>query len=359
MKPLVVCGIEIEMEYNRKNLSIHRDGYHHHHQERADYAWFGKHFIAESDSSLNVSTFESGDVCEMVSVPFSIDNGMKVIDGFIKKFGEFELKDVVSFNDTTGAHIHLSVLNVDKEGTTTINARPGVKVNFKGRPMFFRDAVGANILDEIKGKLLSRVKEELPKSLYDKWSGSLVRDNYAEKLIPNRLFAERKREWNLTHPSRIEYRGFTLRGVKTWEQLRKMYDILFSVINEVVLAEFSKEQPFLSEEEHPTEVHYNQLGYMKTQLKSDYLMNGFGLIPGEVNYDVGLSNSTKRRRYTFGVSRPMDKELNLVVDMKQPIPTRNRREIHKYLQDKENEDPLERVWVPTDDDENEYDEGDD
>jgi len=351
MKPLIVCGIEIEMEFNRKHLSINKAGYHNNYNERSEYAWFGKHFIVESDSSLDVRKFENGDVCEMISVPFSVDKGMEVVDGFIKKFGEFKLSEVINFNDTTGAHIHLSVLNADKEGSTLINLRPGIRVNFKGKPVFFRDVVGANILNEIKSKVCERVKEELPASVYEKWSSALTRSNYAAPIIPNQLYAERGREWNLTLKNRIEYRGYNLRGVKTWEQLRKMYEILFSTIKEVISAEFSKEYPFLSEEEHPTEIHYNTLGIIRKQLKPDYLVSQETFLKtARVDFYVGLTNPKKRRRYSFGISKPMSKELNLIVDMKEPI-----KPINGYAS------RPERVWIPTDEEEidNEYDEGDD
>ena len=241
VSPRIICGVEIELEYNKNKLSFFPNPYHYDGEPN----FLNDFFIMERDGSLMPKFFKNGDVIEFISIPFDIEQGMDVIRSFRDYFRKFgELKKVINFNNTTGAHMHLSVLNADKFGLSPISFR-GRTYSFFGTKILFREAVSIKLLNKIKSLLVREVKKKLPE-VFPTWYRSLTRP-YAQALDESCFYTDRRREWNLTLKNRVEFRAFNLRGVKTWSQFTKIYSILFKVIRKVIFAEFEKPRPFKSE----------------------------------------------------------------------------------------------------------------
>jgi hypothetical protein len=304
LKPSIVCGIEIEMEYNAHLMKIKKANYHEEYDDREDYLWVGdsEKFIAERDGSLGVYQFAEGECVELISIPFLIENGMNIVKDFANQFGAMtgqKLDEYICFNDSTGAHIHLSLLNSEKEGYTNIDLRDHIRHKFKGKPMFFRDIVGISILNKIKERLIERAKAILSEDAFAKWSSALIRGFAAKIEDENQMYEDRRSEWNLTLHNRIEYRGFNLRGITTWGEFLRIYELLFSTIKEVIYEEFESKRPF-----------FNQSAY---ELLSD---DCSGLLSeNSAVFDIGLEQSHKRRRYEVELPNALEPEVNFVIDM--------------------------------------------
>jgi len=332
MKPSVVCGIEIEMEYDSSKIKIDKEGYHQDLAEESEYFWVSDSFIAEQDGSLRVYKFiDSGDTVELISVPFLVEDGMTVVEKFHDSFKGYDLNKIINFNDSTGAHIHLSVLNPELEGYTSIKLRDHIVRKFKGKPVFFRDVVGLALLGKIKAGVVERVEAALPADVFNKWQSALVRSHAASIEDGEDMYhCDRHKEWNLTLQNRIEYRGFNLRGIQTWEQLFKIYEILFSVIQEVICEEFTKPKPFFSESQQ--EISETDCGmfpqalvdFPVTRARRDgspgYSLDVLGT-ENVVSFPVEITHAHKRRRYDVELKDVIKPEMEYVIDMAEPIDT--------------------------------------
>jgi hypothetical protein len=326
MKPSIVCGIEIEMEYNTKVTKIAKAAYHEDCNAKDEYEWVGDNFIAERDGSLGVYKFEAGDCVELVSVPFLVEDGMNIVKDFCSQFGGMvgkKLDEVICFNDSTGAHIHLSLLNPEKEGHTYIDLRDHIRHKFKGKPMFFRDIVGVSMLNKIKQRMVGRAKKALPKEAFEKWSNALVRSYAAPVQTDDDMFDDRRREWNATLLNRIEYRGMNLRGITTWAEFFSLYEILFSVIREVIDEEFESDKPFFNKSEVEVDSEQNIRKMLPEALVSYPIMPNLMIDEDNAVFLVGLEKARKRRRYE--VEMP---EI-IALDMNEP-PERNPNYFNPY-----------------------------
>jgi len=110
MRPIIVCGIEIETEYNSDKISIRKNSYH----SDINHNTFGKNFFAESDGSLTDRKFGvAGETVEIISRPFFIGEFPEIFKDFqnevIERSEVKELNKVLNFNDSCGAHIHISL----------------------------------------------------------------------------------------------------------------------------------------------------------------------------------------------------------------------------------------------------------
>jgi len=257
MRVDMICGIEFELEYNAKLLGTISHSDHH----SSIPTWLSNSFIAEQDGSLEVCHFNDGKVVEIISIPFLLSDYRTILKAFedliysmtanklntVKSAvkSRYNLYDLICFNDTTGAHIHLSVLKPSKE-KTLIQFKDKF-IAFDGKLVPINSLANYGFLGNFTEKLKAKVMQDLP-SIYPSWSISLYR-GAASRITPVMNYRERYLEWNLTGQGEcLEYRSFHLRGIETWKDFYKIWDDLFSLINTHIKEELSKTRPLASDE---------------------------------------------------------------------------------------------------------------
>ena len=108
----LMFGLEIEAEYNMALLKpISKSSYH----TRSGCKKFGPKWFVEKDGSLRANHFSNGDTAEFISIPLPKTDVIPTLKKFQNKIWSLagtqcELKDALNFNDSTGAHIHISLL---------------------------------------------------------------------------------------------------------------------------------------------------------------------------------------------------------------------------------------------------------
>lgn len=232
IKPSIICGIEIETEYNANIITDLNPGdYHSTHGIK----WFSRKFAVERDGSLRSQDFDNGRTAEFVSVPFKIGDHKKILEDFkdhVKSYGKSALSDVLSFNDSTGAHIHLSVVNhkkgissvykiIDRKRTFSMNNSKGI----------FLKMIKPRTLFKVNKMILERVKREMP-GVYGDFKSRFYRDYAKKEIRPS----DRYSCWNFSTNGydHLEFRSFHLFGIRTWDDFMKIYEIAFDVINKVI-----------------------------------------------------------------------------------------------------------------------------
>lgn len=226
---ILTFGFEIEAEYNDTVLKLHPAGYHDTVQKN-----IVKNWKIERDSSLYTTQWHA--TVEFISVPtpfLKIDALLKSFETAIKKkSGKNKLDEVLKFNMSTGAHVHIGLQN-------------------NGRAINIKDFVQRDFLKKIARKLKLRIKNEMP-TFYEHFKKDYFR-KYARRMSIENL---RYQEFNYqTRIPTIEYRSPHLHGITTWSDFTKFYTILTNTVNEIFQQEIStKENPFLTEAtiEHET-----------------------------------------------------------------------------------------------------------
>lgn len=250
VKYSILYGLELEFEYNKTLIGrISKASYH-----STDSTKFNKYFIAEEDGSLRRSTFDysDSDTVELVSIPMTSENVMKSLESFkedmIKRYTKVtgrpvcELKDVISFNNSTGAHVHMSLL-IKNGHETVISLRDDRDVKFKGDTKNIMTFSNIEFMKKIARKVKSRIKNELPQ-FYDSFIKYYFR-TFAKRM--NIRNSSRYHEFNTNNNKTVEYRSLHLRGIQTWSELFKFYSIVTSVTDELFNNEFNKDKPFVDE----------------------------------------------------------------------------------------------------------------
>lgn len=248
----ILYGLELELEYNKIKLGkIMKNSYH-----SVDAKKFNKYFIAESDGSLRSETFPygEGDTVELISIPMTSENVMKSLQNFkediIQRYKEqtgnetCELKDVISFNTSTGAHVHMSLL-VKNSHDEVISLRNNKKIKFHGQSKNIMSFSNIEFMKKIARKIKTRIKNELPE-FYESFVKNYYR-RYARRMTTRTSSSQRYTEFNTTNNKTIEYRSLHLRGIETWTQLFKFYEIVTSVTDTEFNTQFNSEKPFCNE----------------------------------------------------------------------------------------------------------------
>jgi len=249
----ILCGIEIEMAH--KNIGISGGGYHNSSAPK-----FGKHFFAESDSSISSGT-EYSSTSEIISTPFKMSNWRQMTRAFrneVKRrvdlngvgfFETKELKDFIGFNRTTGCHIHIDLGVTDKGNKEQVTYKNETH-SFKRRTLNLKQLASYDVLMNIKNTIDQRVKDELPAVYGRKWKETFNDRGYAKDSRKNKKLnkSERGVDWNFRGSSNrtIEFRAFTLCGVKTWAEFNKLFSIAFTTIGRIFNDELNKDRGFES-----------------------------------------------------------------------------------------------------------------
>lgn len=234
--PQIICGIEIELEYNVTAVGGFPVGNYH----SSNPTWFTPNFAAERDGSLSRQTFLSGATAEFVSRPFLIKDYKNILTEFKNGFEarmrtrprNYQMSDIISFNRSTGAHIHLSIVNQKKgiKSRYTIVDRDKIFELNNSKGVWLK-AINDKTLYAINRAIIRRVKKELPQ-VYSKFRRRFYRD-YALQQI-DRTGRNRYCTWNFDTDGsdHIEFRSFHLYGITTWDEFFKMYQIAFETIEE-------------------------------------------------------------------------------------------------------------------------------
>ncbi len=200
---VTLFGFEIEGIFNKTVLhknNLNAQGYHHGRFGTVDSLPSWK---IETDSSLDSKgEFRFCEGYEFISRLLAEEDILEALDEIRDSTNNLPLNKVVKFNDSCGCHIHFSDTKGDSESFTTYT-----------------------YLRKMRDKVFERIKKELPQ-IYDSFKGQYYRD-YAREITSESInTSERRLEFNYSSPNKgAEWRGFNLQGVKTWEELRRMFKI--------------------------------------------------------------------------------------------------------------------------------------
>lgn len=231
MKPedlKINLGFEWELEYNSNLFSIDTAPYH---SDEDEEIWVTDRIKAEEDGSLDALTFydeedeEIGGTAELITKKINIDNYKSILDEFqnyiVKKSGTDRLSQAISFNKSTGAHLHFSVI-----------ARNHNMIPLKMIP--------AQIFLDFNEKLLEKFKENFSEEKYNTFKKYF----YRSFSLRTESKQERYASINFTcsENNHLEFRSFHLRHCENWEDFYKSYDILIPLLKEFIVTNLIKKK---------------------------------------------------------------------------------------------------------------------
>lgn len=225
-------GIELECIYNRGLLDLPHGDYHN----GID---INDYWESQRDSSINTShKFAREEICELVTHKTlgSKKEMVKAIMSLKETFEDLskreeELKKLLYFNNSCGAHIHFSLPNYN------FWQYASGKIFKKARTKFF------SLLDKSK-KIDDAVKLKIKKQ-YSR--------SHSRTIGNARQRKERNVEWNFKSEASgrgMEWRSFNVIGIDTWENLVEMFEIAWKTLEWM-----SKECKKWSEKNNTTVVH--------------------------------------------------------------------------------------------------------
>ncbi len=201
-------GIEIECVLNKKIHNIEQGDYHDGYSIPNLNKW-----LAESDSSLSdYGEFDDWGGCIEIISP--IMKGKKAfeeeLNNFKEKFsdnGNYELNEVLSFNDSCGSHVHFSINGLSFDKKVIFEIYPKVREHFK------KNLLKSNIQsrEDIVSHYGRSHSEQLDKI-----------NNYKEK---------RNAEFNFKSEEDgrgIEWRSPNLLKIQTWKEFFEFWDIVYN-----------------------------------------------------------------------------------------------------------------------------------
>jgi len=235
-------GLEIEAEYNTSLTGLIKKSSYH---SVSSHSAFGTKWFVETDGSLRRTKFS--DTAEFISVPLPKSEVMDALKQFKKKFQllsknkAVELVDVLNFNESTGAHIHISLLIHDGKQTSLSIRRKVIKLNGTNTTIKF---VPVEYMKEIGKNFKKAIKKQMP-DFYPAFNKRYYR-TYAHKVEAKKAYTTRTTEFNYTtNYGTIEYRSPNLTGISTWKDFFKFYQILTDTISDYFVKELDKAEPFV------------------------------------------------------------------------------------------------------------------
>jgi len=239
----LLIGIEIEAAYNPDFLSISQGNYH-----RATFGSkysFGKYFVSEGDSSLKPMGKHSL-VVEFVSKPFLCKDLKKVIKDFkdttIIKTDKSKLDDVFNFNASCGCHINISLLKKDTNENVYISSDRG-NIEIKNKKI-------VPLAGWINHKMLVSIRNSFEKKVLNNWGEDNLKTfqkhydrSYAQLCLKKLNYKQKYSELHIREfRGRIEFRGFHLLNVNTWEGFEWYLENYVETIKEELFKELQKEK---------------------------------------------------------------------------------------------------------------------
>jgi len=233
----VVFGFEIEAEYNGDLLHLHRSDYHEGGQ------FFCPGWWCERDGSLSPEKFNM--TAEFVPAPTPLLETSTLLGEFKKSITAraaktVELRDVLNFNSTTGAHVHIGLLHRG-QGKEVLNVR-GKRFVVPGKMEEMGVLVTLPFLKTVREAVKKGIRRELP-AFYPGFNKAYYR-RYAKR-VTKPLGRSRYQEFTTeTGYNTVEYRSLNLRGLQTWNDLFTFYRIVTEATQKTFTDELRKEQPF-------------------------------------------------------------------------------------------------------------------
>ncbi|MBD3248461.1 hypothetical protein GF336_00260 [Candidatus Woesearchaeota archaeon] len=240
MRTKMFFGLEIECLYNPKINRINQSDYH----DFSNSSCFNSYFYAERDSSIEYCDF-NGDctsAVELISIPLEKDEIKEALSALKESLNiekkNTDFSDIIGFNNSTGAHIHVGIYK-DSKKRIQISDNRGFLKRIYGKEIKLSKVINLRLLKDINHLIIKRVKTELP-HIYNSWISQFYR-NYAKELdFP----LQRDMSWNLKDYDRLEFRSFNLMGVKTWNDLEKIYEIAIDTIYSKMKEVITRSSPF-------------------------------------------------------------------------------------------------------------------
>lgn len=211
----IKVGIEIECIYNHRLVDIDIGGYHNGEEIEDIPNW-----IAERDSSVHRTVTDNfrGSPVEIISkVINNKQDFFREIDEFINYFSaerEIELKKILCFNKTCGAHIHISVpykKQIFMKKTSNLCL-------IRTRQKFFKEIKKSNLSRNAKKLILKNYFRSFSKDKLPKDRNS-IGDMY-----------DRNREFNFYSEIQgkgIEWRSLSMQGITKWSEFREFWEIVY------------------------------------------------------------------------------------------------------------------------------------
>lgn len=208
--PRLSIGVEIECAYDSDRFDLTVGNYHEGQPVTGLPGW-----RVEEDGSLNVSTDrpETFRTAEFVSKRCKgisdLRRTLQLFKAYFSKSGKLQLKDVMEFNDSTGAHVHISTTAFKFTDRAVFSALVSTRNNFK---------------NSIKNSAL-RSKDQILGRYFRSYAEETTRDNRYE---PNKY-----REFNIRSEQSgqgLEWRSPNMTGISTWEEFAAYWEIVFASI---------------------------------------------------------------------------------------------------------------------------------
>lgn len=209
----VRIGIEIECIYNHHIVDFNKGGYHRGVTIPNLPLWEAQDDGSVS-SRMSEDSFEDGSDVELVSDLLKgkseFDEAIQNIFQYFSRNGRYELKEVLSFNQTCGCHMHLSLNGYRFENSAMVG-----------------------ILFEARNYLRNRIKMSkiLPKNVKTKILKHYYRD-YAPRINPKN-YTNIRGEFNLGSERSghgLEWRSLNLYGVSKWSEFFEVMKIFYESI---------------------------------------------------------------------------------------------------------------------------------
>lgn len=205
----LLFGLEIEMEYStkvRNDRRLRKGDYHEPNKLGRTRYW-----RVESDGSLH--TRKMDDTAEVTSIPITIEqlpDALKEFKNFFSTKKNFPLSQVMNFNDSCGAHIHVS-----------INDKRIRNMVIKYSETRLRE-IALNRLTALaqENRLTLKQVEQFKKHYY--------RDYARDLSSESTRFGGRGRYGSVNFqgtPNTLEWRSFNLLPVTTWEEFELFYSV--------------------------------------------------------------------------------------------------------------------------------------
>eukprot|EP00918_Siedleckia_nematoides_P082111 GHVU01179965.1.p1 GENE.GHVU01179965.1~~GHVU01179965.1.p1 ORF type:complete len:248 (+),score=27.13 GHVU01179965.1:29-745(+) len=185
--------------------------------------------------------------CEFVSVPFALENHKLVIETFKDMIQEMfqiqKLSKALHFNESCGAHIHMSFWKKSKRSTyiySNSEYDDSIKLRVKGTPFDLLDRMSYEYLATVSNKIKKEMQKKFP-NIYPNWNRQYNR-SYARKMKINSPYpsSERDCEWNIINQRRIEWRANNLMGITNWKDFTTVLSFLFKRLDKHLLRKSNK-----------------------------------------------------------------------------------------------------------------------
>jgi len=214
-------GLEIEFIFNDVIINdLEINGYHGERLLTAVPLWFCEFDNSinrdEDFNSLNYNVYGVGAefISEILKTKYQYDKALKNFKNYFSKKGQHELKEVLSFNDSCGVHLHLSNNGVINYKTTNWKTLLGA------RNLFFKLIKKSNLSS----------KEDILNHYFR---------NYAQKSLKGswRTIDRKYSEFNVISEKRnqgLEWRSLNLLNLKTWAEFDEFFKILWECIKYLI-----------------------------------------------------------------------------------------------------------------------------